>query len=211
MFPKYLIILISSILAFHSFPCLAQHIDIDKKKLAFLTFEENMNIQFSFKDVRIDESGESAFKKHIFEKITRLENSEKAEIWITSYDENKLRVWPKAFTTTLNEKIASYGHSPLFVENSSAKYTMEVNTTWMYFGYDASIVAKPARVTMDVKFFETQNPEIILFTTTINRADGIYNKEDGDGEGTGPSLNRMRKAFITAGYKFGQALKRVLD
>lgn len=38
-----------------------------------------------------------------------------------------------------------------------------------------------------------------------------YNKQDGDGDGAGSSLNRMRKAYEKAAYKFSAALKRVVN
>ena len=201
------LLFISSLLL--SITSTAQRIDIDKKALSFLTSEKIINTQFYYNNLEIDgEITEAFFLEKMQTKITSHSNEAEAKQWLDSYYEHKSTIWGNSFISELNERL----NDLTFVENDNTpKYTMKVSVAWMYFGYDAGIIDQPAKVTLHVDFVETSNPEVILFSTQIKRAMGTYNKTKGDGEGKGPSLNRMRKAFMFGAYKFAQALKRVVD
>ncbi len=192
---------------------LAQHIKIDEKIFSFLEDADVINVLFTFEDLMIDgDLTESEFLIKMNNKITKLASIEEANIWKKSYENHKDSIWGNAFLKMFNKRNTSFKNSPIFVTNNqNTKYTMKANATWMYYGYDAGIVDRPAKVTLHITFYENNEPSKIIAETTISRAEGKYNKTDGDGEGKGPSLNRMRKAYIKAGFKLSQALKRVLD
>ncbi len=191
----------------------AQHIDIDKKALSFLASQEEVNVIFENDSLlMIDNLNEMDFIQKMRNKISGQSIIQEANNWTLAYNENKYKNWPKAFIDQLNEKLEESEHSPKFeLDNSKALYTMKVKPTWMYFGYDAGIMDRPAKVTLQVYFYETKSPENIMFSTEISRAMAKYNKQDGDGEGAGPSLNRMRKAYAFAAYKFAKSLETVLN
>lgn len=191
----------------------AQHIDIDKKALSFLTLEENINVEFSYDGLTIDKGVlESDFLDKMRVKIIRHRDEREADQWAADYVNFKSELWNSSFIDELNKRMVDYKNSPTFLHNdTSLKYTMKVHIPWMYFGFDAGIVNEPAKVNMHIDFFETDNPATILFSTKISRAMGKYNRTDGDGEGVGPSLNRMRKAIIFGAFKLAKALKRVVD
>lgn len=191
----------------------AQHIKIDKKALSFLASQENVNIVFVQDSLlKIDDLYEMEFIQKIRAKISRQTTPEEASNWISEYNINKLNIWPEAFTNQLNKKISDSKNAPLFkMKNTEAVYTMKVIPTWMYFGYDAGIIDRPAKVTLQLFFYETKNPNTVIYATEISRAMAKYNKRDGDGEGAGPSLNRMRKAYELAAYKLAKALQRIVD
>lgn len=192
-------------------PSLSQHIKIDKKALSFLATEERINVVFTYDSLVVDENNEIIFLGKMNTKLESKEDVHYAENWAANYQEHKKSTWPETFLNTLNEKLSEFENVPAFLQNSNTNYTMKVQTNWMYFGYDASIVSKPARVTLALTFFETNNPTTVLYTTIISKAEGNYNIRDGDGEGIGPSLNRMRKAYLTAGYGLAKAFKRIID
>jgi hypothetical protein len=208
---KFKFILLFIILSFQN--SFGQHIDIDKKTLSFLTSEEKLNIEFTYDSLTFDNDNKEAnFLEKMKVKIATQKNENEAKEWTLNYYKFKNEIWQNTFISTLNEKMSDYENAPVFEKNLlSATYTMKVNTQWMYFGYDAGIVDRPAKVTTILTFYKTNTPNNILFTTEISRAMGTYNKEDGDGEGVGPSLNRMNKAYTTAAYKLAKALKRVVD
>lgn len=196
-----------------SLSSLAQRIDIDKKALSFLTTTDTVSVVFSYKGLIIDDGvPESMFLKNMRVKIIDHRNEEEANQWAEDYKEFKAEIWASSFVAELNERLGKAKNAPLFSsEDMNANYTMNVNIPWMYFGYDGGIVKQPAKVTMQIDFIETKKPEQILFTTEIRRAMGKYNKTDGDGEGAGPSLNRMRKALEFGAFKLAQSLKRVVN
>ena len=190
----------------------SQHIDIDKKALSFLASQEKINVVFAHDSLlMIDDLYEMESIQKMRQKITDQTTAEDANDWIIDYKNNKNETWPLAFLNQLNEKIGENNNSIVFLMNETeANYTMQVTPTWMYFGYDAGIMDRPAKVTLKIDFYETKTPNSIIFSTEISRAMAKYNKEDGDGEGAGPSLNRMRKAFQMAAYKLAKSLERII-
>ncbi|GHC55469.1 hypothetical protein [Ulvibacter litoralis] len=205
-------ILLLLLLAFISKISIAQHIDIDKKALAFLASEENVNVVFSFEGTEFyeDPITEEAFLKQQFDKVSERKDETVAAQWVSTYQTSKKEAWPRLFIETLNERTANYKNHPTFSSNNpSAKYTMKINTVWMYFGYNVVIGKVPAKVSMDVSFYETATPTTVLFNTTIKRAMGINNKSYD--LSNWPSFKRVGKAYVKGAYKLSQALKRVLD
>lgn len=190
----------------------AQHIDIDKKALSFLKETDTINTLFSYENILFDpDLTEEVYLEKMVNKITRISDSIEAKNWVSSYIKHK-NIWPNLFTNVLNQELSTYKNPVKFVKDSNnVKYSVKINTAWMYFGYDGGFVDRPAKVSLKLEFFESSNPEKILFTTEISRAMGKYNKEDGIDEGRGPSRNRMKKAYVKAAYKFAKALKRVVD
>lgn len=190
----------------------SQHIDIDKKALSFLASQEKVNVVFTFDGLSFDgkDVPETEFLQKRYVEVTEWKDKEAAKEWLLLYDENKKNQWQESFMVTLNEKTAEYENAPIFNRNDdSAKYTIQVNSYWMYFGYDVIIGKEPSKVSMEINFYETENPSNILFTTDISRAMGTNNESYN--LRAWPSFRRMGKAYTRAAYKLAQALQRVLD
>jgi len=190
----------------------AQHIDIDKKALSFLASQEKVNVLFTFDSLTFDGKNipESQFLQTRYVDVSEWKDVEAAKEWLELYQEHKNKKWQESFLTTLNEKTSEYKHAPIFQANdSTAKYTMQVNSDWMYFGYDVIIGKEPSKVSMTIDFYETKEPTAVIFTTTISRAMGTNNESYN--LRNWPSFRRMGKAYVRAGYKLGQAFKRILN
>ncbi len=206
--------LISSIFICLTTPFIfAQHINIDKNALSFLASQDVVNIVFAQDSLlMIDDLYEKEFFQKMEIKIGHKTSHEEAIDWISEYQKSKDEFWPRTFVTQLNEKLGETKSAPRFeIDNFEAAYTMKVVPTWMYFGYNAGIIDRPAKVTLQISFYETKTPETVIFSTEISRAMAKYNKQKGDGESAGPSLYRMQKAYEIAAYKFAKALNRIVD
>ena len=190
----------------------AQRIKIDEDALSFLASEEKINVQFSYNGLMIDDGiPEATYLENMRIKIIRQADEKEAEAWAASYVNFKSYKWASSFTKVLNERMVKYKKSPVFqVNDTLARYTMKVNIPWMYFGYDAGIINEPAKVNMELEFYETKIPDKVLFATSIRRAMGKYNKIEGDGDSVGPSLNRLRKALAFGAFKLSQVLKKIV-
>jgi len=58
-------------------------------------------------------------------------------------------------------------HGMSFKEGlENAKYTLIVETVWLYPGWDAGVMKQPAKVTTNLKFIETANHDTVLAETT---------------------------------------------
>lgn len=97
-------------------------------------------------------------------------------------------------------------HGITFKENlSNTKYTLIVETVWLYPGWDAGVMKQPAKVTTNLKFVETANKDTVLAEVTSENAPGdqwgsSFSNEDRLGEGyakTGKSFAKLilKKAF----------------
>lgn len=212
----------------------AQHIKLDKKEMVFLASQEKVNVIFTYDDLHFnaDNFTENEFLDYIKKKIEGKLNTEDALDWEQKYFAAKDSICPKIFVTSLNNRIKNYDHPVEFIwNNPSIKYTMKVQTDWMYFGYDAGIAKQPAKANLKITFFETASPETIISQIDVNRAEGFdvvgnlsfipnvgitstnwveeFLKANEDYPK--PSLTRMGNMYDKAAVRFGMTLKRVLD
>ena len=230
-------------IAFASQNLFAQHIRLDKKEMSFLASQKKINVVFTYEDVLFnsDNLNEREFRDHIKGKIEDKLNKKEALEWERKYFKSKDSVYPKIFVAALNNRIKNYDHPIEFVWNDpSIKYTMKVQTNWMYFGYNVGVVKQPAKGNLKISFYETSKPETIISTIDIDRAEGIdlaiagslsfYSNLPGQQSGGSmfskkwldeflkakeeyprPSLIRMGNMYDKAAVRFGMTLKRVLD
>lgn len=205
-------LLISLFLCISSQFTFAQHIDIDKKALSFLASQEKVNVVFTFDNLSFDGENvpEAEFLQKRYVEISEWKDKDAAKGWLVLYDDHKNTKWQETFMNTLNEKNAEYKNAPVFnINDDTAKYTMQVNSDWMYFGYDVIVGKEPSKVSMTLSFYETKSPSNIIFTTKISRAMGTNNESYN--LKNWPSFRRMGKAYTKAAYKLGQAFVRILD
>lgn len=216
----------------------AQHIKLDKKEMAFLASQEKVNVVFTYEDLHFnaDNFTETEFLDYLKQKIEGKLNAEEALDWEQKHFAAKDSIYPQVFVAALNNRIKDYDYPVEFVWNEpSLKYTMKVQTDWMYFGYNAGIAKQPAKANLKIYFYETSNPESILSRIDVERAEGFdvvgsfsfYRNgptvsfgPSGDWLGKflkanedypKPSLIRMGNMYDKAAVRFGMTLKRVLD
>jgi|TARA_R100001530_G_scaffold127560_1_gene96814 hypothetical protein len=216
----------------------AQHIKLDKKEMAFLASQEKVNVVFTYNDLHFnsDNFTEAEFLQYIKEKIAKKLNWDEASDWEQNHFAAKDSIYPQIFVAALNNRIKDYDHPIEFVWNDpSIKYTMKVQTDWMYFGYDAGIAQQPAKANLKITFFETSSPETIISQIDVERAEGFdvvgsfsfYKNGPSTSFGPSsdwlgkflkanedypkPSLIRMGNMYDKAAVRFGMTLKRVLD
>lgn len=222
-----------------SYSIFSQHIRLNKKEMAFLASQEKVNVVFTYDSLRYnaDNFTERQFMDYIKQKIEKKLNSEEASDWERRHLAAKDSIYPKIFVASLNNRIKNYDYPVTFVLNDpSLKYTMKLQTNWMYFGYDAGIAEQPAKGNLIITFFETAYPNTILSEIEVRRAEGFdvvgnfsfpmdvplgrsgiapsnwldkFLKANEDYPK--PSLRRMGYMYDKAAQRFGMTLKRVLD
>ncbi|PHS64902.1 MAG: hypothetical protein COB12_07445 [Flavobacterium sp.] len=206
------LILFTFTLLLNTSSILAQHIKIDKKTLSFLATEKNINIVFSYDGLVFNENNLPE-KEYLIEISKKLKDSGKdnqVKGLMERYQTSKDSLWPHRFTTTLNNKLADYKNGAKFtINDSSARYTMRVNNSWMYFGYNVIATKWPAKAKLDITFYKTSHPDLIIYETTIDKALGtnneVYNLDKWS------KFNRVAKAYEKGAYKLAQAFKRIVD
>lgn len=230
---KFRFIFIVLFISFGSQSFFAQHIRLDKKELGFLASQEKINVIFTYDDLHFnaDNLNQTDFINHIKTKIENKLGFEAALDWENRYFFAKDSVFPKIFVAAVNNRIKDYDHPIEFVwNNSSLKYTMKVQTDWMYFGYDVGIAKQPAKANLKIYIYETSNPEKIISEVEVERAEGLnvigslsFNSKaststdwlkeflEANEDYPRPSLIRMGNMYDKAAVRFGMTLKRVLN
>ena len=197
-----------------TFTAQSQVVKIDKKELAFLADEEIVSVTFSFNNLLFngDDITEAAFLSHIDEKIRRIQNDTIAIDFLSLYNQSKENDFPSAYVQEVNKAIADYKKVPKFVlDDTGAKYTMNINADWMYFGYNIGIIKRAAKLTTTITFFATDSPNNIISQTVSSRATGVSYGDNFETEGGGiPCLKCMVNAYERSAYTLARALKRVL-
>lgn len=192
----------------------AQHIGIDKRALAGLASEEKINVIFSYSELTFNSKylSEPEFIEHIHEKISKHGDAEMAEKWVSDYKKAKKQSWPETFISQLNKELGKRRNAPAFVLNdTTTKYTVVVHTHWMNFGYDAGIVKKPAKASMDIYFYKTADAVNYLSLSKLKKREGLYNESRySNNEWPRPSLASMRNVYERVAPNLADALKRVI-
>ncbi|GHC55463.1 hypothetical protein [Ulvibacter litoralis] len=192
----------------------AQHIGIDKRALAGLASEERINVIFSYNELSFNGKHlpEAEFLQHIHEKVTKYGDLEMAEKWVADYKKAKKQSWPETFISKLNSDLGKLRNAPAFVLNdTTTKYTVVVHTHWMNFGYDAGIVKRPAKASMDIYFYKTSDAENYLSLSKLKKREGLYNDSRyRNKEWPRPSLASMRNVYERVAPNLAKALKRVV-
>lgn len=213
-FPKKCIFILIICLSSIEFAT-AQFIKLDHKALAFLASEEKVNLTFSYNDLLFnsDELNEEHYLYYINKKLQRIFGEELANDWAQLYLEHKKETFATAFEAMFNKHISKFRKAPIFVYNDpSANYTMNINSSWMYFGYGGNgPMAQPSKLTTEITFYKTTSPNEIIATTVIKKAKGSAYGEKYEIEGTNiPCLRCMTNSYERSAYKLALSFRRIL-
>lgn len=178
-----------------------QKLEIESGNTDFLKDQKEVNVELKFDDVKFFDENKS--ETEYLEKREKdvLENPKRGaeywKTWIAAWNENKNVTYLDKFIkgTTKSKKIK-------FAKNTSAKYTLIINTTWIYPGYHAGIVMEPAKLSTVLTFVETANPSTVLLTMKTDKVRGLSGKNDFVME-----YGRIASAYESTGKLLGKELK----
>lgn len=183
----------------------SQKMKIKQGDFDFLKGQTEVNVEFNYENMTLLKkklSEEQYVKEHAAELEEKGKN---AEVWQKKWETAPEYIWHPKFIELMNRYFKK-DHSISFEENlGDAKYTLIVETVWLYPGWDAGVMKQPAKVTTNLKFVETANKDNVLTEVTSENAPGdqwgsSFSNEDRLGEGyakTGKSFARLilKKAF----------------
>ncbi|MGL5235044.1 MAG: hypothetical protein ACRC8Z_09880 [Empedobacter falsenii] len=190
-----MICFITSILTF------AQKIQVVSGNTDFLKDQKEINVQLLFDDVKFYDENKTETEylekreKDVLNNPKRGENY--WEQWLADWNENRNVTFLDKFIkgTTKSKKLN-------FVKNPAAKYTLIINSEWIYPGYHAGIAIEPAKLSTTLNFVETANPSNILLSIKSNKVKGTSGKNDFVME-----YGRIASAYESTGKLLGKELK----
>lgn len=184
----------------------AQKVRVQDGEFDFLNGQKEINVEFVYDNMTLFNDNQTneeymASRSADLEEKTRGQGKAWEKKWISSRDMIYEPKFLELMNRYLHEKYGVY-----FGENlSNTKYTLIVETTWVYPGWNVGVMRKGAKVSTDFKFVETNNRDNVLLHITSENAPGdsfggTYSNEDRIGEGyakTGKSLGKLirKKAF----------------
>ena len=184
----------------------AQKMKIVNGGFEFLPGQKEINVEFVYTNMQLLKKNLSE-TQYVNEHAAELEEKSpgKGDTWKKNWEAAPELIWQPKFLELMNRYFYE-DHGIAFKEGlSDVKYTLVVETVWLYPGWDAGIMKQPAKVTTNLKFVETENRDNVLTEVTCQNAPGdqwgsSFNNEDRLGEGyakTGKSFAKLilKKAF----------------
>lgn len=178
----------------------AQKMKIQEGDFDFLPGQTEVNVEFVYDNMKLLKKNLPQ-DQYIKERSAELEEKSpgNGEAWQKKWAAAPELIWQPKFLELMNRYFYD-DHGIAFKENlSEAKYTLLVETVWVYPGWDAGVMKQPAKVTTNLKFVETANKDNVLAEVTSENAPGDqwgsnFSNEDRLGEGyakTGKSFARL--------------------
>jgi len=184
----------------------AQKMKVKEGSFDFIKDQKEINVEFVYDNMKLlkkNISNEEYVKEHSaeLEKKTRGKGKSWEKSWIASRE----LIYSPKFLELMNrylekEKGIFFGEGL-----KDTKYTLIVETVWVYPGWNAGVMRQPAKVSTLLRFVETTNKGNVLLEITAkdapgNKFGGTFSNEDRLGEGyakTGKTLAKLilKKAF----------------
>jgi len=185
----------------------AQNMDVVQGKFDFLKDQKEINVEFDYSKMTLL-SEKKTEAQYVEERTKELNDKTKGvgDMWKKKWNPSKELIWNPKFLELVNIVLLKENKEVSFQEDlTTAKYTLIVETVWIYPGWDAGIMKQPAKVSTNLKFVDTNNKSNVLLEISSENAPGDqwgnnFSNESRIGEGfakTGKSLAKMllKKAY----------------
>ncbi|SHG78144.1 hypothetical protein [Chryseobacterium sp. OV279] len=167
--------------------------------------QTEVNVELKFENV--------LFMKENITEAQYLENRKKQVLENPKRGEEAWKKWIEEWEKYKNENYADYLIKGLnksyknisFKKNSSAKYTLLLETKWIFPGWHAGLTAMSAEITGKIKLVETGNPSVVLAEVELNKFDKFVNNKEFVME-----YGRIAAGYESAGRYVGREIKKAL-
>lgn len=167
--------------------------------------QTEVNVELKFENV--------LFMKENITEAQYLENRKKQVLENPKRGEEAWKKWIEEWEKYKNENYADYLIKGLnksyknisFKKNNSAKYTLLLETKWVFPGWHAGLTAMSAEITGKIKLVETGNPSVVLAEVELNKFDKFVNNKEFVME-----YGRIAAGYESAGRYVGREIKKAL-
>ncbi|HUH26234.1 MAG TPA: hypothetical protein VLY87_06375 [Flavobacterium sp.] len=176
----------------------AQKMKVTSGNFDFLKGQTELNLEMDYSTMKFykENMDEKAYiQKREKEILESGKAKSEVDAWKKDWQHSKETVFADKFMTLMNKSLPI----KTTTNNSKAKYTLRVQTVWIYPGWFGGVMAQPSKVSTVLKFVETANPSVVLLEITSKDAPGdgfagVANNNDRIAEGyakTAKSLAKM--------------------
>ena len=180
---------------FAGFSTFAQEVELSTGDLAILKGEKSINVEFRYDKVAVgDYSKESEYMKHKTDEMNGKEagsGDKWAAQWIADRKEKYEPKFIELFTKTAEMTI-----------DSTAKYTLIFNTTFIEPGFQVVVKKKAAQLEGTGWLVATSNKAKKLAIFSVERGGGYFRG------GSFDSAGRIAEVYAVTGRKIGALIKK---
>ncbi|WP_284463312.1 hypothetical protein [Chryseobacterium sp.] len=167
--------------------------------------QTEVNVELKFEDVLFMKENITETQYLENRKKQVLDNPKRGEkawnMWITEWERYKKEEYINYFTKGLNKTYKEI----LFKKDSSAKYTLLLETKWIFPGWHAGLTMMTAEISGTIKLVETNNHSVVLAEVELNKFDRFVNNDEIVME-----YGRIAGAYESAGRYLGKKIKKSL-
>jgi hypothetical protein len=197
----FTVLLFSSIMS-------AQDMDVLKGDFLFLKDQKEINVEFDYSKMTLLKE-KLTETEYVVERMKALNEKNKTigDVWKRKWNSSKELIWNPKFLELINIVLSKADKEVNFQEGlTNAKYTLIVETVWIYPGWDAAIMKQPAKVSTNLKFVETINKSNVILEISSNNAPGDqwgnnFSNESRIGEGYAKTAKSLAKMLLKKAYK----------
>ena len=185
----------------------AQKMKVVQGDFGFLKDQKDVNVEFDYSKMTLMKDNLSE-DQYVEDRRVALNEKSRGggDVWKKKWDISKELIWNPKFLELMNVIYSKENKDVIFQEGiTNAKYTLIIETVWVYPGWDVGIMKQAAKVSTKLLFVETNNKSNVLLEISSDNAPGDqwgnnYSNESRIGEGfakTGKSLAKMllKKAY----------------
>jgi hypothetical protein len=183
-----------------------QKMKVTQGNFDFIKGQTQINVEFDYENMKIFKDNKTN-EQYMTERSADLEEKGKGKgkTWEKQWIASRELIYAPKFLELMNRDL--YEEKGISFEEglTDAKYTLIVETVWIYPGWNVAVMRQPAKVSTVLRFVETNNRDNVVLEITAkhapgNKFGGTFSNEDRLGEGyakTGKSLSKMimKKAF----------------
>lgn len=197
--------ILTGIVLFVCVTSFAQKMKLKQGDFNFIKGQKEINVDFVYDNMKLMKENITN-DEYVANRSAELEEKSrgKGATWEKSWYASRELIWAPKFLELMNKNLEGEGIS--FAEDlGDTKYSLIVDTIWVYPGWDAGFMKQPAKVTTELRFVETANKQNVLAVVTSEEAPGDqwgnnFSNESRMGEGyakTGKSLAKLiaKEAF----------------
>ncbi len=184
----------------------AQKLKVASGGFDFLKGQSEVNVEFVYDNMKIFKDNKTN-EQYMAQRSKKLSEKSKGKgkTWEKKWMASRDLIYAPKFLELMNRYLEE-DEGVRFDEGiEGTKYTLIVDTVWLYPGYNVGVMKKGAKVSTVLRFVETDNRDNVLLEVTSKHAPGerfggTYSNEDRIGEGyakTGKSFAKLllKKAF----------------
>lgn len=192
---------------FISWVMTAQKMNVTSGSFDFIKDQKQFNVEFDHSKMTLMKE-ELTEAQYVENRVKELNDKTPGvgDIWKKKWDSSKELIWNLQFLELINVVLSKEGKEVIFQEGlTEAKYTLIVETVWIYPGWDAGIMKQPAKVSTKLSFVETNNRSNVLLEISSENAPGDqwgsnFSNESRIGEGFAKTAKTLAKLILKKAY-----------